>query len=128
MSYLKPQPLLDRIVSWVEESSGSTAVHAGHFMLLGLRHSCVPAILEEQDQDDDVTRGLIENLIARFPLKTWQLGVQLISQLQESGNDAKLLTLVNDWYFLRNQGPDGVATSLRKEFYECQSLVPSYES
>ncbi|MGA2583736.1 MAG: hypothetical protein ABSG31_10705 [Tepidisphaeraceae bacterium] len=118
--------LMDRIVRWLALRPGKTAVHAGHFLLLKHQDRCVPAILEEHGEEYPEVRGLIENLIARFPLETWRLGVELTARLNADGHDPSLLTLVNDWYFLR-QLAEGEATELRKRFYASHlDLLPTY--
>ena len=134
MNMTVPHPLVQRITSWVYESQGLTAVHAGHFMLIPFVHTaeqkkCVPAILQELDEYEDngnqaQWKATVERLIANFPMTTWQMGVELVSLLGQANREAKLLTLVNDWYFLRGIS---VATKQRRQFYECQNLVPSYE-
>lgn len=127
MAKHEAQSLVQRIATWVANGSSNVAIHAGHFMLLPWQHGCVPAIQEELTDVDESARGLVESLIARFPFNTWTLGVQLTAILRAALYDARLLTLVNDWYFLRGRALAD-APQLRRRFYDQNRvLVPTYE-
>lgn len=116
-SYRSLEPLVQRILAWIDDGVGPVAVHAGHFMLLASGEKCVPAVLEEIDPGEEATRGLIETLIARFPIETWRVGLSVAKAVREQRHQVGVMTLVNDWYFLRRL-PAGQATRLRKRFYD----------
>lgn len=97
-------------------------------MLLIHEGRCVPAITDELDSANvgGNLPSTVRDLIMHFPGRTWGYGVELLKVLRSRGVTSSILTLVNDWQYVRHL-PNSRLGSLRSHFYtEYCDLFPSY--
>ncbi len=99
------------------DGAESVAVQAGHFLLYydHTEDLILPAVAEELI---DPRHKVISDQVGRFPLLTWQLGLNLLSSIET--RQKQIFTLVNDWQYIPS-------TSDSKRFYtQNRSLFESY--
>jgi len=118
--------LVDRLIQDSGGQAGPVAIQAGHFMLLPAQGSCIPSV--ETGRDGDPALDSLRYALSQFSLGTWRAGVAFLAELRHRGQEAHLLTLVNDWQYLRNRTtPD--AHRLRSSFYaDNRNLFTSYSA
>jgi hypothetical protein len=93
----------------------NTAVQAGHFMLVAGHNGCISTV-------EDTRRDALRVALRRFSLESWSHGVEMVAELKRRRTHSKVLTLVNDWQYVRNRDhPD--ASLLRSAFYAQQTTV-----
>jgi hypothetical protein len=118
--------LVEKFVPETLDPTGTTVIHAGHFMLLFDGSCAVPSVVTVGDSDAfDEPMAQIKRALNKFSLETWELGVKYADALRSLGQDFKIITLVNDWQFIRDKNV-GDATKVRDQYYrENKTLFPS---
>lgn len=121
-----------QVLDHLLEPDGMTVVHAGHFMLLPAAGGCAPSVNTTTEQPLPLVEGSLEppdhilEALSIFASSTWHLGVALAAELAARSRMVRLITLVNDWQFLRAASiPD--APAIRSQFYSSHTRpFPSY--
>jgi len=118
------------IYEWLNTRVGPVAIQAGHFFLIVHKKRCVPAVKEELDRLGIYPSfyNQLENCIAEFPSRTWTYGIEVLQRLQKENRDSCILTVVNDWQYVRkaeNLSPG----QARHQFYSIyRNLFENYKA
>lgn len=122
-----PFPLAPAVNEFLRDSAGPVAIHAGHFMLVPHGDACRPTVATEASEPEaGPDANPIRIALNHFALETWRTGVRLAADLRSQDREAALLTLVNDWQYMRESSvPDALAR--RRVFYALHSEpFPTY--
>ncbi|GFO81275.1 MAG: hypothetical protein A49_09020 [Methyloceanibacter sp.] len=111
------EAVVQEALDFLSDSSGPVAIHAGHFMLVAKGDTCAPTVaIDSGTEPIDSNGNPLRHRLSQFTLETWRLGATLAAELRASDRQAELLTLVNDWQYLRSSTLPN-ANTLRHEFY-----------
>src|SRR4051812_29872918 len=96
--------LVAQIRSRLGGDTGPIAIQSGHFMLLPANGTCEPSVdTGAPAQHAATSQPGIQEALSRFSLETWRLGAVLLQAHLRLHPGTRVLTLVNDWQFLRNR-------------------------
>ena len=124
--------LLNYLTNAGLQSEGAVAIVAGHFMLAydDQQRRLVPMV--RQDTKHPWVRHFSENMAHDFPLRSFQLGLQVHQRLKCADRASGLVLLVNDHIFQTEAWheqnlpaePKDFAANLRHEFYRSNWALP----
>lgn len=107
---------------------GLVIVQAGHFALVFSKDKkqLIQGIYQDASSREQKEAIKLHPYMGDFPLKTWEIGVELLNFARKNKKKFGMAIIVNDWQWVQT-AEKKEATTLRTNFYKNTDLPESYK-
>lgn len=113
----------------ISACKGLVIIQAGHFALVFSedKKQLVPGIYQDVFNKEQKEAIKLHPYMGDFPLKTWEIGVELLDFARKNKKEFGMVIIVNDWQWVQTT-EKGKANTLRADFYKNADLPESYKN